>query len=99
MATKNKYSVRSKISEAKVRQIARLFALDLTALQIATIAGINRNTVNRYVSAFRERIARYCEAGSPVKGVVEVDESTLEPKGYEVSGAVEHAENHCFLTD
>ena len=80
MATKNKYSVRSKISEAKIRQIARLFALDLTALQIATIAGINRNTVNRYVAAFRERIARYCEAESPVKGVVEVDESYFGAK-------------------
>ena len=52
----------------------KLFAVDLDALQIAEIAGVNRNTVNN-VAAFRERIARFCEAESPVKGEVEVDES------------------------
>ena len=72
---KNKYAFRSKISEAKIRQIVKLFAIDLDALQIAELAGVNRNTVNRYVAACRERIARYCEAESPVKGEVEVDES------------------------
>ena len=75
MASKNKYSYRSKISEAKIRQIVRLFAVDLDASQIAAVSGLNRNTVNRYLSAFRERIARYCEAESPVRGEIEVDES------------------------
>lgn len=65
---KNKYARHSKISEAKIRQIVRLFSLDLTALQIAALSGINRNTANRYLFAFRERIARYCEAESPVRG-------------------------------
>ena len=72
---KNKYAKRSRISEAKVRQIVKLFAVDLNALQIAEIAGVNRNTANRYLAAFRERIARFCEAESPVQGEVEVDES------------------------
>lgn len=72
---KNKYAIRSKISEAKIRQIVRLFAVDLDALQIAQIAGVNRNTVNRYLAAFRECIAHFCEAESPVKGEVEIDES------------------------
>lgn len=53
---KNKYAIRSKISEAKIRQIVRLFAVDLDALQIAQIAGVNRNTVNRYLAAFCERL-------------------------------------------
>ena len=75
MAMKNKYAYRSRISEAKIRQLVKLFSVDLTASQIAELSGVNRNTVNRYVTAFRERIARYCEAGSPVKGEVEVDES------------------------
>ena len=66
-AMKNKYARHSKISEAKIRQIVKLFSLDLTALQIAALSGINRNTANRYLSAFRERIARYCEAESPVR--------------------------------
>lgn len=53
----------------------KLFAVDLGALQIAAIAGVNRNTVNRYLAASRERIAHFCEAESPVKGEIEVDES------------------------
>ena len=72
---KNKYATRSKISEAKIRQIVKLFAVDLDALQIAQIAGVNRNTVNRYLAAFREGIAHFCEAESPVKGEFEVYES------------------------
>jgi transposase-like protein len=31
--------------------------------------------VNRYAAAFRGRISHFCEAESPVKGEVEVDES------------------------
>lgn len=62
---KNKYAHHSKISEAKLRQIVRLFALDLNALQIAELAGVNRNTVNRYLAAFRERIAGCCEKEAP----------------------------------
>ena len=73
MTVKNKYAYRSRISETKIRQIVKLFAVDLDALQIAEIAVVNRNTVNRYLAAFRERIPRFCEAESPVKG--EVDES------------------------
>ena len=72
---KNKYANRSKISEAKTRQLIRLFSLDLDAGQIAAIAGLNRNTVNRYLVAIRERIAQFCEQASPVSGQVEVDES------------------------
>ena len=75
MTMNNKYSYRSRISEAKIRQIVKLFAVDLDASQIAEIAGINRNTSNRYLAAIRERIARHCEAESPVNGKVEVDES------------------------
>ena len=51
-----------------------LFAVDLNALQIAQIAGVNRNTMNRYLAAFRERITNFCAAESPVKGEVEADE-------------------------
>ena len=75
MAVKNKYAYRSRISEDKIRQIVRLFAVDLDASQIAEVTSINRNIINRYLAAFRERIAQYCEAESPVSGEVEVDES------------------------
>lgn len=72
---KNKYAYRSRISEAKIRQLVKLFVVDLDASQIAELSGLNRNTVNRYLTAIRERIAVYCEAESPFSGEVEVDES------------------------
>jgi len=72
---KNKYAKRSKISEAKFREIIKLFAADLDAGQIAEIAHLNRNTVNRYLMQIRIRIAEYCQETSPFKGEIEVDES------------------------
>ena len=75
MTIKNKYANRSKISEKKIRQIVKLFSLDLDASQIAKITCLNRNTINRYVSEIRERIADYCNTQSPFSGEVELDES------------------------
>ena len=72
---KNKYANRSRVSEAKIRQVVRYFAADLTALQAAALSGLNRNTVNRLYRALRERILLACEAQRPLFGVVEVDES------------------------
>ena len=75
MSLKNRYVNRSKISEAKFRELVRYFAADLDASQIAQLSGLNRNTVNRYLKAIRERIAAFCELESPLSGEVEVDES------------------------
>lgn len=72
---KNRYSRRSRISEAKIREIVRCFAADLTALQTAELSGVNRNTINRLYLGLRERIFIACEAQRPMFGVVEVDES------------------------
>ena len=73
---KNKYVNRSKISEAKFRQILNMFCIDLDAMQIAQLTGLNRNTINRYLRGIRERIAEFCEETSPINnGHVEVDES------------------------
>ena len=65
MAMKNRYAKNSKISEAKIREVIRLFSLNLDATQIAVLTGLNRNTVNRFLKALRERIAEYCESQSP----------------------------------
>ena len=75
MTMKNRYAKNSKISEAKIRELIRLFSLNLEATQIAVLTGLNRNTVNRFLKALRERIAEYCESQSPLSGEVEVDES------------------------
>jgi transposase len=37
----NKYVNRSKISEAKFRELVRFFSIDLTAIQIAELTGLN----------------------------------------------------------
>ena len=58
---KNRYFVRSRISEAKFREIVRYFSVDLTALQAAALSGVNRNTINRIYRGLRARIAQVCE--------------------------------------
>jgi transposase-like protein len=75
MSITNKYIKRSRISEAKFREFVRLFSLDLDAQKIAQLARLNRNTVNRYLKLLRRRISEYCEAISPFRGEIEVDES------------------------
>ena len=72
---KNKYVNRSKISEFKIRQLVKHFALDLDAQRISVLCKLNRNTVNKYLTMIRTRISEFCEQGSPFKGEIEVDES------------------------
>ena len=80
MSPKNKYSFRSRISEAKIRQIVRLLAVDLDASQTAVATRLNRNTINRYLAAIRERLVRCREAESPASGGVGVDEGCFGPR-------------------
>jgi len=65
-----------------LRELVRLFAPDLDASQIAEVARLNRNTINRYLRLIRAHIAAYCEAESPfsAEGEVEVDESYFESR-------------------
>ena len=77
---KNRYGFRSRISEAKIREIVRCFSADLTALQTAELAGTNRNTINRIYLGLRQRILIACEEARPMFGVVEVDESWFGPR-------------------
>lgn len=63
---RNKYVNRAKISEAKFRELARFFSIDLTAIQITELTGLNRNTVNRYLTEMRKKILNYAELTSPV---------------------------------
>ena len=72
---KNRYLKRSRISEAKFRELVRYFSLDLTSDNIAVLTGLNRNTVNRYLLLLRKRVAEFCERDSPFSGEIEVDES------------------------
>jgi len=75
MTVSCKVYIRARISRAKFRQILRLFALDLTASQIAEITSLNRNSINRYLTLTRSLIAKFCELESPFSGELECDES------------------------
>jgi transposase-like protein len=75
MTDSYKFKVRSQISRAKFRQILKLFALDLTAVQISKLTHLNRNTINRYLTIIRTLVAFDCELQSPFSGEVELDES------------------------
>ena len=80
MPGNNKYINRSRISEAKFREIVKYFSLDLDAQKIAILTNLNRNTINRYLTLIRKQIAEFCESETPFKGEVEVDESYFGAK-------------------
>lgn len=75
MVNKNRYYVRSRISEAKFRQLVKCFALDLTATNTAKLIGISVRSVNSIYLGIRLRMAEDCEVATPLKDAVEVDES------------------------
>lgn len=75
MVTKNRYYRRSRISEAKFRQLVRCYAMDLTATVTAEMTGISLLSVNTIYLKIRQRLAEACEQASPLNGSVEVDES------------------------
>jgi hypothetical protein len=52
----------------------------MTAVQIASLTGLNRNTVNRLLIHKCQVIVRHCEANSPLSGEVEIDESYFGPR-------------------
>jgi len=77
---KNKYVNRSKISEAKFRQIIKLFSLDLTATQITIIVGLNPKTIDTLINKIRTRILLMSPIHSRSTGEFEADESYFGPR-------------------
>jgi transposase len=72
----NRFYKRSKISERKMRQLVRHFALDLTASHAAQLTRLSRRSVTSIFLKIRERIAEECQRASPFAACeVEVDES------------------------
>lgn len=76
----NRYYRRSKISERKLRQIIKYFALDLTASKTAALVAVTRPSISRIFVRIRQRIAEEAERASPFGGTVEVDESYFGAK-------------------
>ena len=97
MMKKNKYANRSKISEKKIREIVKYFSMDLEATKIAELTNLNRNTINRYVKAIREKIVDFCAKESPFSGEIEVDESYFGAKRVKGNEGEEQREKQLYL--
>jgi transposase len=80
MINKNRYFNRSKLSEAKFRQIVKHFALDLTATECAALSGVSLRSINSIYLRMRERMAEWCFQRSPLCGELEADESYFGPR-------------------
>ena len=80
MIQKNRYFKHSKLSEAKLRQILRYFAMDLTATDCAQLSGISVRSINTLYLRLRRRLAEHCEQVSPLGGELEADESYFGPR-------------------
>ena len=77
---KNKYCKRSRISEAKFREIIKYFSLDLEAKKISILTGISEQTLTKYFYKIREKLAEFCADEAKFSGIVEVDESYFGAK-------------------
>ena len=78
---KNKYIIRSRISDKKFRDILKLFCLDIEAKKVSELTSISRITINKIFDKLRILIASKCELESPFeKGEIELDESYFGAK-------------------
>jgi transposase len=75
---KNRMLKGAHLSERKCREILHYFCEDLTATQIAAIAGVSRVTVNAYLKLIRTRLAQFCEDAFPVH---QLPENVVSLKG------------------
>ena len=80
MIQKNRCFKRSKLNEAKFRQIVRHFALDLTATECAALSSISVRSINSIYLRIRARMSAWCAQRSPFSGELEADESYFGPK-------------------
>src|SRR3982750_4914197 len=92
MEQPNPFYRRSRISAKKFRQLLRLFALDLTATNVAELTGLTRKSVTVIFLKIRGRIAEECERQSPLSvGQVEVESLTSALGAYAASVVAEPA--------
>lgn len=71
----------SKITEYKVKKILKLFSEDLPATKTARLLEMNRKTIDRWYSIFREKILKASvEEMQCLRGEFEVDESYFGAK-------------------
>lgn len=75
--------IRRRISRQKFSLLVKCFSADLTATQTGKVLGLNRNTVNRYFSLFRQLVTSQAfkeREQEKITNGVEVDESYFGPR-------------------
>ena len=78
---KNKYVNRSRISEAKFREIVKYFSFDFTATDIAKLCKLSRETINRYLLEMRQIIYAHQMKIQKIEiGEIECNESYFGPR-------------------
>ena len=77
---KNKYIIRSRISEKKFRAILKYFAEDIEASKISNLTKISEVSLCRIFREIRVIMAKECEKISKFSGEIEIDESYFGAK-------------------
>lgn len=80
MQSVNRYYKCAKISEAKFRQVLRLFALDLTASDAARLTGLSRVSTSTLYQRLRRYLVSLRQVPVELQGMVEIDESYFGPR-------------------
>ena len=84
---RNKYVKCCRIPEKKCRPLVKLFSLDLNAVLISQLSPLNRNIINRYLTAMRTPIAEFYELEFPFRGEAETDENYFRVRRIKVNAA------------
>ncbi len=77
---KNKYIIRSRISEKKFREILKYFAEDIEASKISNLTKISEVTLCKIFREIRILMFQECEKISKFSGEIEIDESYFGAK-------------------
>ena len=72
---KNKYYNRSRIREAKFREILKYFSMDFSASQTADLTEVSRRSISDVYQKLRQRVYDLTKQEGKLAGEVEVDES------------------------
>lgn len=80
---KNKYIIRSKISEKKFREILRLFCKDLEASKISGLTGVSKQCLCRIFRALRMLLVEHSENFREVSG--EISSSLCSHRSFALS--------------
>ena len=79
---KNKYIVRSRISEKKFREILWYFSSDIEAVKIAEFTNISEKTINKITKNIRILMSKECEKISKFSGEISSSQARLEASLY-----------------